>query len=405
MLPFHRVAVGDCARFFCLGLVLLALLFAHPESALAQSDHGCATSGAVLDPTTNAALVADCETLLGLKDTLRGWAPLDWDVETPLWQWEGVAVAAVDGVERVTSLSLWERQLNGIIPPELGNLTGLRKLHLDGNQLSGSIPDTLGNLSRLEHLWLHGNELTGEIPATLGNLTRLKTLDLHSNRLTGAIPDQLGNLTVLRELHLHNNLLSDSIPDTLGNLAALEELRLRYNQLSGSIPDSIGNLAKLEHLDLSGNQLSGEIPAALETLPNLRILRLSGNHFHRDSLGEDEFGCISGGAVQNPYDNPGLVTDCETLLELKDELRGTHPLNWSAELDIFDWAGVTVTSVEGRKRVTSLVFNAWDLDGSIPAALGNLAKLEELRLYITKLKGTIPPQLGRLANLQDSVSL
>ena len=98
MLPFHRVSLEDRARFFCLGLMLLALLLANPESALAQSDHGCGTNGAVPDPATNAALVADCETLLGLKDTLRGSAPLDWDVETPIWQWEGVAVASVDGV-------------------------------------------------------------------------------------------------------------------------------------------------------------------------------------------------------------------------------------------------------------------------------------------------------------------
>ena len=154
--------------------MLLALVLAYPNTALAQSDHGCATSGAVPDAATNAALVADCETLLGLKDTLRGSAPLDWDVETPIWHWEGVAVAAVDGVERVVALSLWEKNLNGIIPPELGNLTGLQKLHLDSNQLTGSIPDTLGNLSRLEHLWLFGNQLSGEIPATLGSLTRLE---------------------------------------------------------------------------------------------------------------------------------------------------------------------------------------------------------------------------------------
>ena len=169
----RRAWAGWC--LFWSSLLLLTLYVAQPQSAVAQSNHGCATSGAVPDAATNAALVADCETLLGLKDTLRGSAPLDWDVETPIWHWEGVAVAAVDGVERVVaSLSLWEKNLNGIIPPELGNLTGLRKLHLDGNQLTGSIPDTLGNLSRLEHLWLHGNELTGEIPATLGSLTRLE---------------------------------------------------------------------------------------------------------------------------------------------------------------------------------------------------------------------------------------
>ena len=70
-------------RLVCAAMVLVAFLLYYPQAALAQSTYGCATRGAVSDPVRNPGLVADCETLLGLKDTLRGSAPLDWDVETP----------------------------------------------------------------------------------------------------------------------------------------------------------------------------------------------------------------------------------------------------------------------------------------------------------------------------------
>ena len=39
---------------------------------------------------SSAALIRDCETLLGLKDTLRGSAPLNWAGNLPLGSWDGV---------------------------------------------------------------------------------------------------------------------------------------------------------------------------------------------------------------------------------------------------------------------------------------------------------------------------
>ena len=40
--------------------------------------------------------------------------------------------------------------------------------------------------------------------------------------------------------------------------------------------------------------------------------------------------CENGTAVSSPADNPGLVADCSVLLAVKDTLRGTATLNWSA---------------------------------------------------------------------------
>ena len=71
--------------------------------------------------------------------------------------------------------------------------------------------------------------------------------------------------------------------------------------------------------------------------------------------------CSSGTAVENPDANPGLLTDCDALLASRDKLRGTGFLNWSAEVAIGEWFGVTV---EGSpKRVTKLEIGPSRLNG------------------------------------------
>jgi Leucine-rich repeat (LRR) protein len=49
-------------------------------------------------------------------------------------------------------LILYNNQLNGQIPEELGSLTSLRYLYLYDNQLSGAIPASLGSLTSLQYL-------------------------------------------------------------------------------------------------------------------------------------------------------------------------------------------------------------------------------------------------------------
>ena len=41
--------------------------------------------------------------------------------------------------------------------------------------------------------------------------------------------------------------------------------------------------------------------------------------------------CATGAAVPDAANNPGLVADCAILLAVKDTLRGTAALNWSAD--------------------------------------------------------------------------
>ena len=71
----------------------------------------------------------------------------------------------------------------------MGNLANLQTLSLYDNQLTGAIPAELGGLSNLDYLYLFNNQLTGAIPAELGGLSNLEYLYLRSNQLTGCIPE------------------------------------------------------------------------------------------------------------------------------------------------------------------------------------------------------------------------
>jgi len=68
-------------------------------------------------------------------------------------------------------------------------LTNLESLNLHHNQLDGSIPPSLGNLLRIQYLDLSHNSLSGPIPTSLGNLNNLTHFDLSFNNLSGFIPE------------------------------------------------------------------------------------------------------------------------------------------------------------------------------------------------------------------------
>lgn len=85
-------------------------------------------------------------------------------------------------------------------------------LDLSGNALSGVLPNELGSLSGLYNLNLSHNYFTGPIPATLGSVLTLESLDLSDNLLSGHIPQQLTSLTFLSFLNLSDNQLSGEIP-------------------------------------------------------------------------------------------------------------------------------------------------------------------------------------------------
>ncbi len=218
----------------------------------------------------------DREALIALYEATGGknWRKkINWLSDAPIGQWHGVTT---DHRGRVTELEFGEWTLRyalGDNPIWYDDHTGESYVT---NNLKGKLPPELGHLSGLRHLRLEGEDLFGEIPPELGRLSNLETLNLLGNNLSGNIPAELENLQNLTILNLRENNLSGEIPVNLSRLEKLRYLKLGYNYFAGGIPPELGNLNNLVELDLSGNRhhLKGEIPPEIGNLTKLRILRI-----------------------------------------------------------------------------------------------------------------------------------
>jgi Leucine-rich repeat (LRR) protein len=426
----------------------------------AMTDSGavfsCVVSNAAGSVTSNNAVLTvqrdlrrqDSLALVGLYNGIGGpnWTNKDnWLTSQPIDTWYGVTLTS----GRVTQLNLDNDNLNGSIPLEVGNLTGLQILNLNYNNLTGTIPDTIRNLTRLIHFNLSSNSLIGTIPAWIGNITNLYSLSIIHNQLTGSIPSSLGRLTNLYALQLSENQLSGGIPPDIGNLTNLGYLMLSSNQLTGQIPVEMCGLSHLEQLHLSGNQLTGQIPHEIGNLRNLIEVDLSLNNFTGEIPSEisnltqmldlNLAATNLSGAVPPQFSaliqlvnlslERNLFTSLpETIVNLTsisacklgyNQLCDLSPAvtAWANRYDP-DWASTQIcTPPERIQDSLSLValYNStggpnwtnktnWLTSQPIDMWFGvtlTSRRVTQLYLYGNNLSGLIPPEIGNLTNLEN----
>ena len=230
-------------------------------AAAATDDATCTSGAAVPDPDANPRLAEDCAALLEIRRSVQGVGRLNWSVDRPIGEWDGVTLGGTP--PRVRELALPGRGMRGPWPAALGRLTDLRVLDLSGNRLTGELPERLSELQQLERLALGFNNLRGPIPPTLAHLGRLAVLDLSDNFFHGPIPPEVGKLVSLRRLNLSANQLTGRIPRELDALADLEILDLHGNFLTGPIPAELSQVDGLREVRLAGNALAGCVPPGL----------------------------------------------------------------------------------------------------------------------------------------------
>ena len=188
-----------------------------------------------------------------------------------------------------------------------------------------------------------------------------------------------------------------------------------YGVAASTDGSSWQNIVCLSNTSANTNEISFDTDS-IPNCPRLRTLLAEGQVFFRvharNGVGSGPASnvatttgtalinpCATEGAVPDAANNPGLMSDCETLLAAKVILAGTGSFgrNWSASTPITQWQGVS--ALGSPRRVTRVGLANIDLNGTIPEALGTLSALRELVLRDNDLTGPIPAVLGNLTNL------
>lgn len=140
-------------------------------------------------------------------------------------------------------------------------------------------------------------------------------------------------------------------------------------------------------------------------------------------VASDYIASCSDSLVPDPKENPGLVQDCKTLLSIRDGLgAGNGFLNWSPNVPMTEWRGVTVAvtlprviglEVYSGTRIARVYPQIGSLDalltlvlagqkfvGNFPVELGKLTSLQRLEIINTSLTGPVPPEITALDSLR-----
>ncbi|XVF54872.1 hypothetical protein PTKIN_Ptkin05aG0215800 [Pterospermum kingtungense] len=321
----------------------------------------------------------------------------NWTAAPSVCKWIGITCGGQP--QRVLALNLSSMDLYGTIPPHIGNLTMLNMLDLSHNNLEGTIPWEIGYLTNMKNLSISNNHLTGHMPSSIGNCTLLEEINFSENNLSGALPPEIGNLSNLEVLRVNSNILRGIIPSSVFNISKIRvislyenylsgnlpplvglylpnlvELRLLGNELQGTIPSSISNASKLTFLDLTDNFFTGSIPNSIGNLRNLQKLNLANNNLTSQSSTEES----------------NIISSLTFNQHLRRIALSGNPLGFILPMSI----GNLSTSLE------HLLVIDCKLKGWIPAEVGNLSSLIDLRLGKNGLIGVIPNAIGRLQKLQ-----
>ena len=315
-----------------------------------------------------------------------------------------------EGLQYMDEIYFREALLTGEIPWVIfSELPSLERLELRGsrNRLTGEISPIVGDFPRLQRLNLSGSLLTGSIPQELANVETLERLNLDNNLLTGPIPDlsNLAQFDRLREFVIHsNNFDPGPIPDWLSEFSqSMREIRISNTNRTGTVPQWMTQMVDLRRFEVGEGRLEIEDYEA-EFPPQYQAENMIGGELpDMSELPRFEDFRIYGPAFTGPF--PEWIADIPSL----DGFRAGD-VGWEGPIpgELFLNTSIRSLRIANNKNLTGglppemqLATNMSRIEihdnpnmeaGEIPAWIGNLTSLRNLRLDGMGLTGDIPDE-------------
>lgn len=391
----------------------------------------------------------DMAVLVDFQAKVQNGDNLGWKSEQDPCSWKGIKCTG----SFVSSISLANQGLGGLITPNLNKLASLTTVSLQRNGFTGALPslsglsslkscylndnnfdtipsDFFNNLTNLQFLYLNDNpqlnassgggwslstdlqssllltnlsltntSLVGEIPSFLGNLGSLSVLNLAYNMLGGGIPSSFSSSS-LQQFQANNQLgprLTGNL-NTVGNMQSLTQLWLHENEFSGILPLNLSYSISLTDLRLNNNNLVGPIPRSYSTLP-LTVFAVENNQLDGPlPIIGGKFTYSNNLFCQNTTGAP-CAPQVTTLLEFLGSVNYPSRVvgSWSGNNPCASWVGITCDS-KGNVVVMNLASSY--LSGVLNPRIAQLTSLTTLKLNNNHLTGTVPSTLVSLTSLK-----
>lgn len=178
----------------------------------------------------------------------------------------------IGNLKKLKSLKLKDQ--NFTFPESFGNMSGLKKIELNGGEI-GSIPESFTNLENLEEIDFQYAKIS-KLPESFGNLKKLKKLRISKSGIA-QLPDSIGNCLKLEKIIIEDNNIT-SLPESICNLSNLKHLDIGINDII-SLPENIGNLKKLQ--TFCGTGYLKSIPDSFKNLIELKHIELDRTGFKK----------------------------------------------------------------------------------------------------------------------------
>ncbi|KAF6233867.1 hypothetical protein HO173_008079 [Letharia columbiana] len=167
-----------------------------------------------------------------------------------------------------------------LLPLGLRRLEQLAMLNLSKNKLGNESLSVITQIGSLRELRLANNTLDGMLTPQLSNLTKLETLDVSNNAIT-TLPPNIDEIPRLRVLNVAGNKLS-SLPFELFVSLPMVEIDAARNRLGGALfPACVSGLPDLKTLDVANNALTLIVESGAIDLPSLQSLNVTENRLRQ----------------------------------------------------------------------------------------------------------------------------